>query len=186
MDGRHHYIQTREGWLYLAIVLDLFNQRVVGWSIKLRMTADIVTDALTMAWFRRKPSAGVLFHSDRGSQYASQAMAQARRYGMTASMSRRAIAGTTPTESFFSSLKNERVHGAIYATDRRSGRPVRVHRGVLQQVAATPRWTTARRFGSSRTGSASMSISNPSRHKCGRWKAKFDGLYLTQPDLIFR
>ncbi len=84
------YIQTGEGWLYLAVVLDLFNREVVGWSIKPRMTADIVTDALTMAWFRRKPEAGVIFHSDRGSQYASGAMsAQLTAYGMTASMSRK-------------------------------------------------------------------------------------------------
>ena len=83
------YIQTGEGWLYLAVVLDLFNREVVGWSIKPRMTADIVTDALTMAWFRRKPEAGVIFHSDCGSQYASGAMsAQLTAYGMTASMSR--------------------------------------------------------------------------------------------------
>jgi putative transposase len=80
------YIQTGEGWLYLAIVLDLFNREIVGWSIKPRMTADIVTDALTMAWFRRKPAAGVIFHSDRGSQYASHAMcARLQEYGMTAS-----------------------------------------------------------------------------------------------------
>src|SRR6478752_6012314 len=62
------YLWTDEGWLYLAIVLDLFNREVVGWSLKPRMTTDIVTDALTMAWFRRKPGAGVVFHSDRGSQ----------------------------------------------------------------------------------------------------------------------
>ena len=55
------YIQTAEGWLYLAVVLDLFNREVIGWSIKPRMTADIVTDALSMAWFRRKPGAGVIF-----------------------------------------------------------------------------------------------------------------------------
>jgi len=61
------YIPTGEGWLYLAVVLDLFNREVIGWSIKSRMTADIVTDALSMAWFRRKPAPGVLFHSDRGS-----------------------------------------------------------------------------------------------------------------------
>lgn len=54
------HIATDEGWLYLAIVLDLFNREIVGWSIKPRMTADIVTDALTMAWFRRKPDAGDL------------------------------------------------------------------------------------------------------------------------------
>lgn len=62
------YIWTTEGWLYLAVVLDLFNREVVGWSLKPRMTADIVTDALTMAWFRRKPAPGLIHHSDRGSQ----------------------------------------------------------------------------------------------------------------------
>ena len=112
------YIHTGEGWLYLAIVLDLFNREVVGWSIKTRMTADIVTDALTMAWFRRKPGAGVIFHSDRGSQYASQAMcARLQEYGMTASMSRKGDCwDNAPSESFFNSLKNERVHGTNYAT----------------------------------------------------------------------
>ncbi len=68
------YIATDEGWLYLAIVRDLFNREFVRWSIKSRMTADIVIDALTMAWFRRKPDAGLIFHSDRSSQYASHAM----------------------------------------------------------------------------------------------------------------
>lgn len=67
------YLWTDEGWLYLAIVIDLFNREVVGWSLKPRMTADIVTDALTMAWFRRRPSAGLMHHSDRGSQYAGRA-----------------------------------------------------------------------------------------------------------------
>ncbi len=65
------YLWTDEGWLYLAIVLDLFNREVIGWSLKPRMTSDIVTDALTMAWFRRRPAPGVMHHSDRGSQYAS-------------------------------------------------------------------------------------------------------------------
>ena len=112
------YIHTSEGWLYLAVVLDLFNREIVGWSIKPRMTADIVLDALTMAWFRRKPGAGVLFHSDRGSQYASRAMAvKLAEYGMTASMSRKGNCwDNAPTESFFNSLKNERVHGTTYAT----------------------------------------------------------------------
>ena len=112
------YIHTGEGWLYLAIVLDLFKQEIVGWSIKPRMTADLVTDALTMAWFRRKPGAGVLFHGDRGSQYAGHAMtAKLAEYGMTASMSRKGNCwDNAPTESFFNSLKNERVHGTTYAT----------------------------------------------------------------------
>ena len=59
--------KTPTKWLVMAIVLDLFNREVVGWSLKPRMTADIVTDALTMAWFRRKPTAGLIHHSDRGS-----------------------------------------------------------------------------------------------------------------------
>ena len=112
------YIATGEGWLYLAVVLDLFNREVIGWSIKPRMTADLVTDALAMAWFRRRPQPGVLFHSDRGSQYASNLM-QARlvEYGMTGSMSRKGNCwDNAPTESFFNSLKNERVHGARYKT----------------------------------------------------------------------
>ncbi len=111
-------IATGEGWLYLAVVLDLFNREVIGWSIKPRMTADIVTDALSMAWFRRKPAAGVLFHSDRGSQYASHAMrGKLTEYGMTASMSRKGNCwDNAPTESFFNSLKNERVHGTRYPT----------------------------------------------------------------------
>ena len=65
------YLWTNEGWLYLAVVLDLFNREVVGWSIKPRMTSDIVMDALSMAWFRRQPAPGLMHHSDRGSQYAS-------------------------------------------------------------------------------------------------------------------
>ena len=65
------YLWTDEGWLYLAIVLDLFNREVIGWSLKPRMTTDIVLDALTMDWFRRRHAPGVLHHSDRGSQGGS-------------------------------------------------------------------------------------------------------------------
>ena len=86
------YIATDEGWLYLAVVIDLFSRQVVGWSLRDDMTSNIVVDALRMAWFKRHPDkhAGVLFHSDRGSQYASGAMsAQLAAYGMTASMSRK-------------------------------------------------------------------------------------------------
>lgn len=112
------YLWTDEGWLYLAIVLDLFNREVVGWSLKPRMTADLVTDALTMAWFRRKPAAGVLHHSDRGSQYASRAFqGKLAEYGMIASMSRKGNCwDNAPTESWFNSFKNERVHETRYAT----------------------------------------------------------------------
>ena len=112
------YLWTDEGWLYLAIVLDLFNREVVGWSLKPRMTADIVTDALTMAWFRRKPSPGLMHHSDRGSQYASHAFQdKLKEYGMICSMSRKGNCwDNAPTESWFNSFKNERVHGIRYTT----------------------------------------------------------------------
>jgi transposase InsO family protein len=112
------YLWTDEGWLYLAIVLDLFNREVVGWSLKPRMTAEIVTDALTMAWFRRKPAPGVLHHSDRGSQYASHAFQdKLTEYGMTCSMSRKGNCwDNAPTESWFNSFKNERVHSWRFAT----------------------------------------------------------------------
>jgi len=112
------YVWTDEGWLYLAVVMDLFNREIVGWSLKPRMTVDIVTDALTMAWFRRRPAPGLIHHSDRGSQYASHAFqAKLAEHGMTCSMSRKANCwDNAPTESFFNSLKNERVYGTRYAT----------------------------------------------------------------------
>jgi putative transposase len=97
------YLWTDEGWLYLAIVLDLFNREVIGWSLKPRMTSDIVTDALTMAWFRRRPAPGVMHHSDRGSQYASHAFQdKLKEFGMICSMSRKGNCwDNAPTESWF-------------------------------------------------------------------------------------
>ena len=112
------YLWTDEGWLYLAIVLDLFNREVVGWSLKPRMAADIVTNALSMAWFRRKPAPGLIHHSDRGSQYASAAFQEKLAgYGMLCSMSRKGNCwDNAPSESWFNSFKNERVHGVRFAT----------------------------------------------------------------------
>ena len=111
------YIATAEGWLYLAIVIDMFNREVIGWSIKPRMTTDLILDALSMAWIRRRPGPGVPFDSDKGSQYVSQAY-QARlvAYGMRGSMScKRNCWDNAPTKSFFNSLKNERAPGVSYA-----------------------------------------------------------------------
>jgi transposase InsO family protein len=120
------------------VVLDLFNREVFGLSIKLRMTADIVIDALTMAWFRKKPAPGLIYHSDRGTQYASHAFqARLEEYGMVCSMSRKGNCwNNAPTESFFNSLKNERGawHPLRYA-GRGGSRPVRLHRTVLQPQA---------------------------------------------------
>ncbi len=109
---------TDEGWLSLAIILDLFNREVVGWSLKPRMTADLVTDALTRAWFRKRPPSGPPHPSDRGSPYASHAFQnKLQEYGMTCSMSRKGNGwDNAPTESWFNSFNNERVHGIRHAT----------------------------------------------------------------------
>ena len=112
------YLWTDAGWLYLAMVLDWFNREIVGGSLKPRMTADLVTDALTMAWFRKRPAPGLTHHSDRGSQYASHAFQdKLREYGMTCSMSRKGNGwDNAPTESGFNRFKNERVQGVSYAS----------------------------------------------------------------------
>jgi len=112
------YLPTAEGWLYLAVVLDLHTRMIVGWAMHERMTRDLVMDALRMAWFRRRPPAGLIHHSDRGSQYCSHDYQDLlRQYGMRASMSRKGNCwDNAPTESFFNSLKNERTHQARYAT----------------------------------------------------------------------
>jgi len=112
------YIWTAEGWLYVAAVLDLFSRRVVGWSMSARMTAQLVTDALTMAiWRRGKPQA-LLHHSDRGSQYTSdQFQRLLTDHGVTCSMSRSGnVWDNAAMESFFSSLKTERTARRTYRT----------------------------------------------------------------------
>ena len=111
-------VWTDEGWMYLAIVLDLFNREVVGWSLKPRMKTDLVTDALKMAWFRRRPPAGLMHHSDRGSQYASHDFqALLTEYKMICSMSRKGNCwDNAPTESWFNSFKNERIFGRRFQT----------------------------------------------------------------------
>jgi putative transposase len=115
------YIPTREGWLYLAVVEDLFSRRVVGWSMDATMTSRLVVDALEMALARRlkgSSSAALVAHSDRGSQYASEhyrrRLAEQR---IACSMSRRGNCwDNAPMESFFASLKKELVHDEDYAT----------------------------------------------------------------------
>ena len=112
------YIWTAEGWLYVAAVLDLFSRRVVGGSMSATMTAQLVTDALLMAiWRRGKPDA-LLHHSDRGSQYSSQAFQTLMAdNGVTCSMSRSGnVWDNAVMESFFSSLKTERVARKVYRT----------------------------------------------------------------------
>lgn len=104
---------TNEGWLHLAIVRDLFNREIIRWSIKPRMTADIVVDALTMRWFRRQPAPGLMHHSDHASPSASHAVqGRLKAYGRVCSMRRKGNCwDNAPTESFFNSFQNERVGG---------------------------------------------------------------------------
>jgi len=114
----HPYLWTREGWLYLVVILDLFSRRVVGWAMHDRITQQLTLDALTMALRHRQPGAGLLHHSDRGSQYAAgdyQAVLAA--HGVVCSMSRRGNCwDNAVAESFFSTLKIELVHDADWAT----------------------------------------------------------------------
>ena len=112
------YIPTREGWLYLAAVEDLYSRRVVGWSMADHMESRLVVNALELAVRRRLPDEGLLAHSDRGSQYASEHyQLLLARHGIACSMSRRADCwDNAPMESFFASLKKELVHDADFAT----------------------------------------------------------------------
>jgi putative transposase len=112
------YIWTQEGWLYLAVVMDLCSRKIVGWSMSSRMTAQLVCDALTMAIWRRRPQAGLIHHSDRGSQYASHAFRQLlEKHHFIGSMSGAGNCwDNAVVESFFGSLKQERVHWRQYQT----------------------------------------------------------------------
>ena len=112
------YVPTREGWLYLAAVEDLYSRRVVGWSMADHLGSRLAVDALALAVQRRLPGAGLLAHSDRGGQYASDHYQRLlARHGITCSMSRKADCwDNAPMESFFASLKKELVHDADFAT----------------------------------------------------------------------
>jgi putative transposase len=112
------YIRTHENWLYLAVVLDLFSRQIVGWSMQSQMTSEIVMNALLMAVWRRQPKAGVMIHSDQGSQFTgSDWQSFLKAHGMICSMSRRGNChDNAVAESFFQLLKRERVKRKIYAT----------------------------------------------------------------------
>lgn len=112
------YVWTSEGWLYVAVVLDLFSRRVVGWAMHDRMTTQLVTDALTMAIWRRGAAEALLHHSDRGSQYTSESFQRLLvDLGVTCSMSRAGnVWDNSVMESFFSTLKTERTNRQRYFT----------------------------------------------------------------------
>ncbi len=112
------YVWTDEGWLYVAVVLDLFSRRIVGWSMKAEMTAQLVVDALVMAVWRRGMPRKLLHHSDQGSQYTSEDFQRLlSSHGIVCSMSRKGDCwDNAAMESFFSSLKTERISRKRYAT----------------------------------------------------------------------
>jgi len=112
------YIWTREGWLYLAVVLDLFSRRIVGWCMQPSMDRSLVLNALEMALGHRQTGVGLLHHSDRGSQYASgDFQSKLESFGISCSMSRRGNCwDNAPVESFFGTLKQELVYRCDFVT----------------------------------------------------------------------
>jgi transposase InsO family protein len=106
------YIRTREGWLYLAVIIDLFSRKVVGWSMKSDMKTHLLLEALASAIRERKPAAGLVHHSDRGVQYASYLFQEAlQKARMACSMSRKGNCWDNAiAESFFSTLKRELIY----------------------------------------------------------------------------
>ncbi len=112
------YIWTQEAWLYLAVVIDLFSRKIIGWSINSRLKAELTCDALKMALWQRKPEKGLIFHSDRGVQYASNVYRTLlTTYGCIGSMSRKGDCWDNGVvESFFGRLKQERIMWRNYQT----------------------------------------------------------------------
>lgn len=112
------YIYTTEGWLYLAVVIDLYSRRIVGWAMKDTMKVTLVNDALLMAIWQRKPKRGLIWHTDRGSQYASESHRKiCQEHGILQSMSRKGDCwDNAVSESFFHTLKVELVHPMKFNT----------------------------------------------------------------------
>ena len=112
------YVPTNAGWLYLATVIDLYNRKIVGWSIGARLHTQLIEDALTMAIWRRKPPVGVIHHSDRGSQYCSDVYQRMlKQHGFICSMSGKGNCyDNAVMESFYHTLKTELIYGELYKT----------------------------------------------------------------------
>ena len=116
------YIWTKEGWMYLAVVLDVYNREIIGWSLSQRASADLVLKALMMAIMNRRPAKGVIFHSDRGSQYTSGRVRNIlTHYGIVQSMSSKGNCyDNAITESFFSTLKKELIYLTKFDTKQQA------------------------------------------------------------------
>jgi putative transposase len=169
------YLWTQEGWLYLAVILDLFSRAIVGWALSTQITRQLPLQALTMALGRRHPPPGLLHHSDRGSQYASADYRRALRgHGIVCSMSRRGNCwDNAVAESFFATLKVELAHEATWATRGQARSEVfeyieqfyngqRRHSalGYLSPITFERRWATA-----SNTGVAAAAIAEGAAEK---------------------
>lgn len=120
------YIKTHEGWLYLAVIIDLYSRRIIGWSMQSRMQMDLVLSALLMAVWRRKPKSKVILHSDQGSQFTSYEWQRfLKANNLEASMSRRGNCyDNAVAESFFQLLKRERIRRKTYATRKEARQDV--------------------------------------------------------------
>ena len=120
------YIQTGEGWLYLATVIDLYSRKIVGWSMDDTMKVSLVNDALSMAILHRNPSQGLIWHTDRGSQYASYSHKDLlKKQGTVQSMSRKGNCwDNAVAESFFKSLKQELVYNTYFYTKRQAKKEI--------------------------------------------------------------
>ncbi len=120
------YLRTWEGWMYLAVVIDLFSRRVVGWSMATHMRADLAMDALSMAIGRRLPEPNMIHHSDRGSQYSSNIYRDALRdNGIVCSMSRKGNCwDNAVVESFFATLKKDLIHRRPWPTVRETRKEI--------------------------------------------------------------
>jgi len=120
------YVWTKEGWLFLAVIVDLYSRQVVGWSLDKTMTKELVCSALRQAYFRRKPGTGLLFHSDRGSQYcAKEFRRQLKQYRMLQSQSRKANCWDNAcVESFFHTLKTEMIYHEDFQTREQAYRAI--------------------------------------------------------------
>jgi putative transposase len=114
----HPYLWTLEGWLYLAVIIDLYSRKVVGWALDRQLKTSLALEALRMAYWRRKPAPGLIYHSDRGSQYAAgDYQRQLETFQMIPSMSRKGDCyDNAVAESFFHTLKTEEVGDQAYAT----------------------------------------------------------------------
>ena len=120
------YVWTKEGWLFLAVIVDLFSRQVVGWSLDKTMTKELVCSALRQAYFSRKPGTGLVFHSDRGSQYCSKEFRhQLKEYRMLQSQSRKANCWDKAcVESFFHTLKTEMIYHEDFETRDQARRAI--------------------------------------------------------------